>query len=336
MGDSPVVLSHWSALEYWRHVAWGMTGVDAARTGVLVPATPTAESAVETDFGGYGLTGDAVELLVGDASRRRALDGFRCRLSGRVFTRESFVRISDRVCVVSPELLFLQMAGELDLAGTVLLGYEFCGSFIPSGRRDRRYADRLEPLTNVERLRSFLETMPKSIRGWSLAKRALACITDNAWSPMEPKVVALLVLPMCYGGYGFPLPQLNRGVRLSSRAGALIDKETVVPDIYWPSARFGLEYYGREYHSGYENQAADHSRQDSLLDMGIHMAVVTGGTLYSENKFDAIARMTAKQLGKRVQIRSRKYYPVRSALRRSVLGPDVMPPWYGREICTGV
>ncbi len=125
----------------------------------------------------------------------------------------------------------------------VLLGYELTGSFSrnPLDPRGGAAAFGTPPATTVEKIGQFLSQC-EGLPGIAQSRRMLQHVADNAWSPAEAVVAALMTLPFEYLGYGMGRLILNeRQVAPDepARAGARASR---VPDILVPNTCIGINY----------------------------------------------------------------------------------------------
>ncbi len=89
---------------------------------------------------------------------------------------------------------------------------------------------------------------------------------DGSASPMETSLALLLTLPLEFGGFGLPRPQLNVPIDVSISGGRM----TVTPDFLWREQRVALEYDSDEFHvnKGREQAGRDALRANALLAVG--------------------------------------------------------------------
>ena len=189
------------------------------------------------------LQGQALNIAVPTPDTRVRARNVTCTVLGPNTRRNAFIDIGGGVAISGPELLFVELAGELPPIVCIILGHELCGSF---GRdaKDPRNGDvtyDLPPLTSVERIRRFME-QADHIRGVKQARTVLSRLADNAWSPTESIIAAFMVAPMDGMGYAFDALELNERVfHTKSLPGA---KESRVPDILVAGTHVGLNYDG--------------------------------------------------------------------------------------------
>lgn len=179
-------------------------------------------------------------------------------------------------------------------------GFEFCGRYArPVGERTE--LGKRDPLTDTESLMRFLHGLHR-VPGANAARRATAFVLDGSMSPMETSSVLYLCLPASLGGYGLPLPQMNAVVPVSAKDRAYVGKSYYQCDLYWPEARFAIEYDSNVHHTGAARIADDASRRTDLAYLGIEVATLTQGQVSDRRELDRIARLLAKRLGKRLRM----------------------------------
>ncbi len=129
-----------------------------------------------------------------------------------------------------------------------MLGLELCGGFslAPDGAEEGAAAMGVAPVTNVARLSAFVDAC-EGLRGRKRARRALRLVADNAWSPMEALVAALLALPLEEGGYGLGRCILNKRHETPETLKTTTARSSRVPDIMIPHTGVGFNYDGNSH-----------------------------------------------------------------------------------------
>ena len=160
----------------------------------------------------------------------------------------SFVNLGNGVAMSSPELLFIELGRVMDPAVHLLVGMELCGSFSRSSidPRNGRIAYGIAPITSVDRLYAYARAA-HSVYGSQRALETIDLIAENAWSPMEALVAALIVLPIDRLGLGLGPLKLNPRKELGERLSRLSDKESRVPDIMFTGTNVGINYDGEDH-----------------------------------------------------------------------------------------
>lgn len=231
-----------------------------------------------------------------------------CTIYAAGLPEGAFVSLGDGLLVPSPELLFLELAPLMSTAVHALLGYELCGSFSRDAA-DPRMGDvafDVAPVTSVEKIGSFLESC-HGVRGIRAARRSLAYVADNAWSPMEAVVATMATLPIVEYGYGLGPVRLNTRYENPAELVALGCRGSRVPDIEVVGTSVGFNYDGREHFdlsalesasSDPERIAAARSLREKYIDdlrrnrelaaQGRVILPVTTEDLFAESGLDAV------------------------------------------------
>lgn len=189
------------------------------------------------------LCGAPVSIAVPNASMRVRTQGVTSTVYSKDIPKNSFISIGNGVAISSPELLFAEMVKGLHPVQALLLGHELCGTFSRDALNpfNGPISYGLPPLTSVEKIGRFLDEA-KNIAGIKKARKLLAYLNDNAWSPTESVIAAFLRLPMDSLGYGFGELVLNPRVYKDFTAPGA--KESRVPDALIAGTSSGFNYDG--------------------------------------------------------------------------------------------
>ena len=266
-----------------------------------------------------------MDVTVSDVNSRRSSQVFRPHVYAGAMPDRCLVNIDNELLVASPEFCFFQMANEMPLVKLIELGYELCGSYsLPAISTtdkdlgvdvvDKDTAFNLEPLTRTKRLEAFANQMTGK-HGKKKAVRALRYIADGSASPMETILAILLVLPNSLGGYGFPLPEMNRRIEARPTTSGNPNKQFYKCDLFWKSSAVAAEYDSDLYHSGFDKISDDSIRRSDLTLIGVDMVTVTNKQIHSIEEFDKVARIIASKMGRRIQIRHSEFATERQKLR---------------------
>ncbi|MDR3315902.1 MAG: hypothetical protein LBS98_05450 [Coriobacteriales bacterium] len=348
--DMNYIISHSSALEYWRRqrrLGAGSGAEVGARLGagsgaglgaglgagsgadlgagsgsgaaarVNIPPSAPPNKKFVADAGNLGLT-MPLNILVADAPARKVnklVVSHVCRVS---LPKGCFFDAGNSLLASSPELCFLQMAGDMPLLKLIELGFELCGTYsMPAGADDEAVGATMQldaPLTTVAKLQSLALKM-EGTHGRKNALQALRYVVENSASPMETLLAMLLFLPYNLGGYGLAKPLLNKRVDVGKTAKKAIDKSYYRCDLYWPVAKLGIEYDSDTYHTGAARIAEDAKRRNALAYLGIQSLTITKQQLYNRSEFDKVVHQISKQLGKRLRCNNPNFAKKQLALR---------------------
>jgi len=312
------IISHQSALEFWRkaHAKSNLTGKK------LRIMKPQLEKLDIKELQSERLRSLAMPLhvLVGSSDARKDSRKLNCHVRSGEFPSGSFIRMDSSLIVSSPELCFVQMAGEISLIELIALGYELCGSY----RLDRERADNQGfrkdlPLTNISSLSLYIEKSAGMI-GRKNALKALRFIAEGSASPMETILSMLLSLPYNLGGYGFPKPLLNYRIDVPVNARKEKGQSKYYCDLYWLDKKVDVEYDSDTHHTGSDRIAEDAIRRNALTSMGVTVVSVSRRQVIEYKKTQELADVLSKLLGRRLQ-----YTKKELILRRAKLLEKLLP-----------
>lgn len=194
---------------------------------------------------GRDIPGSALEVAVPHEGERIALSLVRNTIYARGLPEGAFVQVTPELCMSSPELLFVELANELSPLQHLLLGYELCGAYAldPFDSKHGEASMGLAPVTSVRAIRGFLDRA-RGVRGSDKARETLRFLSDNAWSPAEAALAALLALPLERYGYGFGPCLLNGRIQTPAELAGTTNACSRVPDIMIPGTKVGINYDG--------------------------------------------------------------------------------------------
>ena len=201
------------------------------------------------------------------------------------------------VMVASPELLFLQLACRLDIHRLILLGLQLCSH--PPGNPSGA-------ITTKKKLKAFLAKTPGH-RGHRKALRALKYIENGSASIMESLAFMILTLPNALGGYGLDGAVFNYEIKLKDEASKRFGQKRCFTDLYYESEKLAVEYESFAFHSSPSEQGKDVMRAAFLKRQRIEVMRLTTIQLYDQNACRDFACILAGRIGKRIQIRAKKF-----------------------------
>ena len=213
--------------------------------------------------------------------------------------------IHNGIRVASPELVFLQLAAELDIQRTILLGLQLCGHApgCPG-----------EAVTTKYKLKNFAEKAVGT-RGRPNALRALRSIEGGSASIMESFAFMVLCLPYALGGYGLGSPIFNYEIKMKESRGHPRDPIRCFIDLYYVKEKLGIEYNSFEFHHSPLSQGRDTLRASALERQGIEIMSLSTIQLYDRKACENFALNLSRRIGKRMQIKSDKFLPMQQNLR---------------------
>lgn len=209
-------------------------------------------------------------------------------------------------CLVSsPQLLFLELANELDIHHLILFGLILVSH--PPGKPQ-------EALTNIQLLSNLAENLP-SFTGCSKAKRALLYIKDGAASLMEALAFMFLTLPHSLGGYGLIGVSLNCRIGLLDEAQRRLGQRSCFIDLYYKKEKLAVEYDSFTHHNSPGEQAKDMLRASALERQGITVMRLGTVQLFDKSACEEFAYNLAHRLNRRLRIRNKCFKLEQLSLR---------------------
>lgn len=258
-------------------------------------------------------TGDKRHFTYTDPNiiwKRQGIISHRCCLA---YPPKSIIKNRDSA-VASPELVFLQLATQLNIHQLILLGLQLCSH--PPGKVS-------EAISSKRKLKNFLAKVNGHM-GKRKAERALKYVENGSASIMESLVYMILTLPNFMGGYGFKGATFNHKINLNLDLVNRLGQENCFIDLYFKDKRIGVEYDSFEWHNSPASQGKDALRAGVLKRQGIEIFSMTTIQLYDEDACRDFAHNLALKLGRKLQIRTDKFEPMHQQLR-ILLPSDAAP-----------
>lgn len=215
--------------------------------------------------------------------------------------------------VASPELLFLELACKLSIHRLILLGLQLCSH--PPGFPS-------EAITTKQKLKTFL-VKAQGHRGHRKAVRAVKYVENGSASIMESLAYMILALPHALGGYGLNGAVFNHEIKLKSEARIRLGQSHCFTDLYYKQAKLAVEYESFAYHNNPSEQGKDVMRSAILERQGVDVMHLSTIQLYNRDACRDFAYNLATRLGKRMQIRTKRFNEMHALVRE--LLPDGKP-----------
>lgn len=220
-----VIVSHRTALRWYVTHPNPRSAVFACRVTVAGAGVPGAED-VDALKRHLGEGAAQLDVLVSERSSRRKRVGVRCHVCPDGLPASSLVSIPCPIegidlYICSAELVFCQIATEMQLLDTVFFGMALCARYRLDETRASGVAQREDmdaPLTSTARIGAYLARMGRIGRKPVKALRALPFVRDGARSPKEAGLAMLFGLPIRHKGMNLGSVKLN--VEVGIRDGA--------------------------------------------------------------------------------------------------------------------
>jgi len=311
-----LLITHKSALEYWR--LHGMTQVDPAlrQRRRMPPEEALASSELKSlDIRGLTLP---LEVMVGAHSAIRKLQKVKTHTASAPLPEGSIIEVGEGFFVASPELCFFQLVNRLPLAKVLRLGLELCGKYsLPANAaahedpeiKEKGFKNR-PALTSIEKLSSYLARSGGMFNQRQL-QSILHYIGNGSASPMETKLLIMLILPYKHGGYALPMPELDEPVESALTTRKKSKKSGFTKqskqhrgyrcDLYWRDLKLAVEYDSDWCHLLSKQKAEDSKKKNYLLSKGIHVITVSKLQIQDVDEVESVAKQLAVCHGKQLK-----------------------------------
>ena len=271
-----MILSHESARLFWRLHGDGY--LDSQRrivTGKSMTRVLAKDARAVAESFHLPLPLDVMTL---EAKEGSLSDSFVKHICTVARSTPCAVLIAPGLYVVCPELCFVQAAQRADIVGSIKLGFEFCGTYMPdphgvAGQRSR------PPLCTPESLRDFIEKLEHKYPGTVEARKALRYVIPGSASTAETALTMLCTLPYRMGGFNLPRPKLNQEVRLGHAGSRVVGRGVLKPDLLWRKEKVALEYNSKSTHGDDGQREYDDRRNNALQDKDFRYFICTTAIL---------------------------------------------------------
>ena len=189
--------------------------------------------------------GEIEHVTVTEKRFRFFSDRYKIHVCSTPLPKSSFA-CANGLDLVSPPLMFVQMANELDIIELILLGNLLCS--LPNG-----------PFSKAVTTRQKLINYAKSAEGLfgrKKALRALKYVSNDACSIMEIFLAMFLSLPRSLGGLGLKGGVFNYPLLMDGESFAAIKKNQCFIDYCFPKEKIGYEYQGEIHNSSVDQDSS--------------------------------------------------------------------------------
>ncbi len=311
-----IVVSHITALRWLVRNANPASGLSRPYRMKRLPQTAPDVHTTSEALRALSLPDNHMHLVVSSRAGRRP-SGFAlphvwsANLPAGSVIPLDFPSLGNRLFVSSPEFVFLQLALTYPLSQAAYFGFALCSSYridewTPGGIALRVGND--TQLTTVAKIAAFLDRAG-AVKGSARARRALAFVRDNSFSPMESGLALSLGMPLRHGGFNLGDVTMNPTLKIrSSRQGP--DRPAFVvrkPDLLIEARgrdgrtrRVAIDYDSSSFHAGETNILRDIERRNEFASLlGITHLSLTSSQVLDFRQYERIAVQIRQTLGKR-------------------------------------
>ena len=312
-----IVLSHTSALAFWLAQPSRSGYPLIRRSPDTLPSGPFGDHSAECAALVLPREASSTIHVIASDPRKKSSSRFRVHSHTARLSSSSIARVSGEILVCSPELALMQSAPMLSDVDFIRAGYQLCGTY---RLHDEQSLYSVEPLTSPAKLAASFEKA-SGANGAKRARQLVRFVLANSASSRETMLAMHLSLPYRLGGLGLPAPVLNPTLKLTAFQQQLAGKQYLVPDLYWPDSKVGMEYDSDEFHTGSRKIARDSHRRDVLSHLGIREIGMTKLQFNDLVAFNKVAHIAAKAVGHRINPRRSDFAARQFDLRAQLLAP---------------
>ena len=323
-GEAGIIVSHDSALEFWRLARSAGTG---GGTEDLEPSGRVfgASSLSATDLAARalsvcGLSAPLHVLSVGGAGRIGSpiAKSHRCKVAP---APASLFLVERGIRVCRMPLAMVQLASSRDEIELAQIAYEMTGTY----GIDPRTGETVDAaaLLEMQELRSqAMFARATGAPGASRVCKALEQVVPNSNSIKESDVALFFMRSRARGGANLPGFEMNKTIELPAELQRIVGQATITPDFYWSAARLILEYESDEYHSTPEAMQRDERRRRAFEAAGYMQRRLTNDILKSDTQLNIFIGELARRLDPYRAPASDTMLAQRRALRERLFGPQ--------------
>lgn len=358
--DSAALLSHahFTIAVLLRHALLPIPK-DANQNAKSLPCEELICKAIQDEFD-YELE-KPLQFLVHPEKRCHKSHVYFYRSCNWELPQASFYELSANESIVSPELLFLQMAAHLaKLHLVVAFGCELAGRYalLPKGLVSiakqtqntssttiksaipSRFDGYVECAgsTTTSKLSEYIHQVESAnshttIPGLDIAKRALRYIKDGSRSPMETYCLVQLRLPRASGGFGASNAKFNVRINIDSSWQGILKKPYLMVDALFHAHNTHtrkkrrdsvIEFNGLCWHGGRPQMNEDNLRRHALENAGYDVRFITGRDFYDFRAWNMIGESICCATGIALRPASQKMMNKRQQVHRDFCNDDCL------------
>lgn len=239
-----------------------------------------------------------INVLVGVGKDYRGGPDVTCQRFYGELPPGSVLHVEEGIYVASPCFNLLLEARELHLVNLCCMLGRYLGTFSTvTSDGDGGEIVRRAPLVREDELIRYLSQF-RYTAGTEKLREAMRFTCENAASPQEVNLQLALCLPPSCNGFALKKPVMNHPIRLDGNDRRFCDADHMRIDLYWPEARFGLEYQGEKEHK--DRMIPDIARWYAARSKGRELWFVTKEQLGDAVPMDFIAHEVARRTRKKI------------------------------------
>ena len=273
-----IFISHSSAFEFYPNARINLyldlLGKDPSRntmqlaTSCARPSKTARYTVSSADFYSIPYCGDLpLHIAITNPNNIYSCKKLKTHYLKQGFINNSFLKYSNDIYIASPELVFCQMAKELTIEQLMLLGLEYCGTYVPSESSAEGFVSNLSPITTASRVKKFVMALKMHNNNFPGIQNAITVsnfLIDNCASPMESRLYIKLGMPRNLGGYGVKNLTANTRINLSKKAATILGFPYLRADFSIKGSKIAIEYDSNTFHDNTGQNEKDKLRANAL------------------------------------------------------------------------
>ena len=305
------ILCDIQAFDFWFGVQRVTRSISPAALCSHVEGLSTSAKVPTAELARLGIGSRPLHLLASHRSMQRYSKRHIVHIWSPPYPEGTFVHVSPHIYVLSPIASLMRMSTTMTDTEVLKHLYQLVGSYRigPDGLHER------PPLMTLEQVRSYISSC-NNVNGAKRIRQLLPFIAEGAASPEEAKLAIILVLPERMGGFGLPLPELNRQVIVGTGG----QNETRYPDLLWEVFKLIIEYLGDEHHNRPDRFGPDAARKTHLQEAGYTVIDVTKFQTARKDELDSIAATARNIMGLPPLKQTEDFREKNEALRAALFG----------------
>ena len=265
----------------------------------------------------YGFS-QPIVVMANKETGKKIKDSFCAVKRSAKIPEKSFIQLTDKILISSPELCFIQLSKVFPVSKLVEAANALCAAY--SLDESATFAQiKREPITSTKNIKSLIKSA-NGMSGIKKARQAISYAVDRSFSPMESKLAAVASLPLILGGYGLSKPELNADVVLSDDAAKLLGRQTCCCDLVWEKQGVIVEYDSNLTHLSVNQHTYDKRKATALNMSGYKVFYITAANMHNFRDIETTFLNLRKFMGLRSSKDSlHKYESIRNEAVRAIV-----------------
>lgn len=323
MSGGSLVVSHESALEFWRAVRAAAGARDEGDPEGRVYGerrlTVSERAELAASLCGFGCP---VHVQVPNVGARHHNPLVVDHVWGGPKTRAAPFALGNGIFVARMPEVFVQLAQQLDELALAEVAYEMTGTYGLAPWSDKGAVGDIRPLVGLSELDAYAsDARALGVRGAARASAALRLVVPMSNSPRESDAAIYFILHRSRGGLDVGGFALNKTVRLPRELASMVGSASIKPDYSWDD-RVLVEYDSDQEHRISEQISRDERKRIAYKAKGMDCLTLTNEILSSNEALNQFSSDLESSLGVRRRPPNERMLEKRAELRERLFGPE--------------